>query len=201
MCSVCITNASLVDGEQVLAENLPNRNALLEQHVDAYPQEKEPLQDTATDIQRTRRQPTGKDFNPIGHVALEIHDPNQDAALGLPPNTVWVHQLYISSALRGGGYGVATMAKAEAIAAQEPMKGKWAALDTLARQVRTKAGDAGPIDVKTGSIMPIISKEEWYARQGYETYKQGPGYSYQTQDGHSIQLHVSYMKKKIEGGV
>ena len=43
------------------------------------------------------------------------------------------------------------------------------------------------------------SKEEWYARQGYETYRQGPGYTYQAPDGRNIQLRVSYMKKRIGG--
>ncbi|KAI1133601.1 hypothetical protein F5Y10DRAFT_228155 [Nemania abortiva] len=185
----------------VLAENIPDRNALLEQYIAANPKETEPLQDTATEIRLAQRQPTGRDFMPIGHVALDVHDVKHDAKLGLPPNTVWVHQLYISSALQGGGYGVATMAKVEATAAQEPMKAKWMALDTLAKEVQKEAGDISSIDVGNGNIMPITSKEEWYARQGYQTYKQGPGYTYQAPDGHSIQLHVSYMKKRIDGGV
>ncbi|KAI0106286.1 hypothetical protein GGR51DRAFT_178772 [Nemania sp. FL0031] len=185
----------------VLAENVPDRKTSLERYVAAHPKETEPLQDTATEIRLTRREPTGRDFMPVGHVALDVHDAEQDAKLGLPPNAVWVHQLYISSALQGGGYGVATMAQVEAVAAQEPMKGQWMALDTLAKEVQKETSDVGPIDVGNGSAMPITSKEEWYARQGYQTYEQGPGYTYQTADGHSIQLRVSYMKKKIGGGV
>lgn len=167
-----------------------------------------------------RCQPTGRDFIPIGHVALDIHDAEEDAKLGLPPGTVWVHQLYISSTLRGGGYGVATMTKVEAIAAQEPMEGKWMALDTLTKEVQKEVGDVSSIDVGMGSIIPVVSdicnkyksetiltaseqtsKEEWYARQGYQTYKQGPGYIYQTPEGHNIQLRVSYMKKRIDGAI
>lgn len=48
------------------------------------------------------------------------------------------------------------------------------------------------------SAFEQTSKEEWYARQGYETYKQGPGYVYQSPEGHSVQLRVSYMKKRID---
>ncbi|KAI1179419.1 hypothetical protein F4777DRAFT_534225 [Nemania sp. FL0916] len=183
-----------------LSESVPDREALLEQYIAAHSQETKPLQDTAKEIQLMRREPTSKDFIPVGHVALEIHDAKEDASLGLPSNAIWVHQLYISSALRGGGYGVATMAKVEAIAAQEPMNGKWMALDTLAKEVPKEVGDVDSIDVGRGSIIPITSKEEWYSRQGYQTYKQGPGYTYQAPDGHRTQLRVSYMKKRIDGG-
>ncbi|KAI0815814.1 hypothetical protein GGR55DRAFT_686553 [Xylaria sp. FL0064] len=183
----------------VLAEHVPNRNTLLAQHVAAHPNEAEPLRDTAAEVRLKRRQPTGRDFTPIGHVALEVHDAEEDAKLGLPPATVWVHQLFISSALQGGGYGVATMAQVESVAAQEPMNGKWMALDTLAKEVQKEAGDATSIDIGIRNVIPVTSKEEWYARQGYETYRQGPGYTYQTPDKRSIQLRVSYMKKRING--
>lgn len=94
---------------------------------------------------------------PIGHVALAIHDAEEDATLGLPPDTVWAHQLFISGALQGGGYGVATMAEVEAIAAQEPWSGKWMALDTLAKDVQRETGDITPIGVDKGHIVPVVS--------------------------------------------
>ncbi|KAK5628528.1 hypothetical protein RRF57_004243 [Xylaria bambusicola] len=175
----------------VLAEDVPNRNTLLAQHIATQPKEAEPLRDTAKEIRLAKREPTGRAFLPVGHVALDVHDPEEDARLGLPSGTVWVHQLFISSALQGGGYGVATMARVESIAAQEPMNGKWMALDTLAKEVA--------IDMGMENIVPVTSKEEWYARQGYETYWQGPGYTYQAPDGCNIQLRVSYMKKRIDG--
>ncbi|KAI3332127.1 hypothetical protein HD806DRAFT_518932 [Xylariaceae sp. AK1471] len=185
----------------VLSEDLPNRNTLLEQHIAAHPNETKPLQDTATEVRLARRQSTGRDFMPIGHVALDIHDAEKDTKLGLPPGTVWVHQLFISSTLQGGGYGVATMAKVEAMAAQQPMNAKWMALDTLAKGVQQEACNITSIDVGNGNIVPVTSKEEWYARQGYKTYKVGAGYTYHSPDGHSIQLKVSYMKKRIDGEV
>ncbi|KAI8633407.1 hypothetical protein F5Y19DRAFT_299045 [Xylariaceae sp. FL1651] len=182
----------------VLSRDLPDRNTLLEQHIRAYPNEAKPLRDTATEIRLVPRQPSGTEFIPIGHVALDIHDAEEDAKLGLPsPGTAWVHQLFISNALQGGGYGVATMAKIEAVAAQEPMNATMMALDTLAKEVQKEAGNIQSIDVGMGNVIPVTSKEEWYARQGYQVYKQGPGYTYRTSDGRSIQLTVSYMKKEI----
>ncbi|KAI0489892.1 hypothetical protein F4859DRAFT_171006 [Xylaria cf. heliscus] len=183
----------------VLAEDLPDRNALLERHVASHPKGKESLRDTAIKIRHAQRQPTGREFRPIGHVALDVHDPEEDAKLGLPPGTVWVHQLYISSALQGGGYGAATMAKIEIIATQEPFCAAWMALDTMAKEVKKETGDG--TDVGTDSITPVTSKEEWYAHLGYQTYNQGPGYTYQTPDGKSIQLRVSYMKKRVSSSM
>ena len=94
-------------------------------------------------------------------MALDVHDVEEDAKLGLPPGTVWVHQLFISSALQGGGYGVATMAQVESIAAQEPMNAKWMALDTLAKEVQKEAGDQASIDVAMKNIVPVVSKMTW----------------------------------------
>ncbi|KAJ3560753.1 hypothetical protein NPX13_g9198 [Xylaria arbuscula] len=156
-----------------------------------YWAEAELLRDTAREIRLAKREPTDRNFLPIGHVALDIHAVEEDAKLGLSPGTVWVHQLFISSVLQGGGYGVATMAQVESIAAQEPMNAKWMALDTLAKEVQKDAG------VGMENLIPVTSKEEWYARQGYDTYRQGPGYTYQAPDGRNIQLRVSYMKKRI----
>ncbi|KAI1816502.1 hypothetical protein GGS20DRAFT_537892 [Poronia punctata] len=190
----------------VLSDEIPNRDKLLEQHFATHPNGKGHLRDTATHVwfverqdrtERRNREATGRYFIPIGHVALEIHTAEEDAKSGLPPDTIWVHQLFISSALQGGGYGVAAMAHVEAIAARE---GKmWMALDTRAKDTQEKTADGALDDVKRGDIVPVTSKEEWYARQGYQTYKQGPGYTYQTADGASIQLNVSYMKKRIGG--
>ncbi|TGJ82331.1 hypothetical protein E0Z10_g6427 [Xylaria hypoxylon] len=165
----------------VLAKDVPNRNTLLAQHVAAHPkvhktpqvswsifaqvlQETEPLRDTAAEIRLAPRQPTGKNFMPVGHVALDVHDAKEDVKLGLPPGTVWVHQLYISSALQGGGYGVATMAKVESIAAQEPMNGKWMALDTLAKEVHKEVGDVASIDVGRGNIIPVVTEGDSESR-------------------------------------
>ncbi|KAI0915028.1 hypothetical protein F4823DRAFT_557478 [Ustulina deusta] len=146
----------------VLAEDVPNRNTLLVQHIAVHPKETEPLRDTATKIRLAQRQPTGRDFIPVGHVALDIHDSEEDGKLGLPPGTVWVHQLFISSAIQGGGYGVATMAQVESIAAQEPINGKWMALDTLAKEVQKEAGDVTSIDVGMGNIIPVTNAASSY---------------------------------------
>ncbi|KAI1324008.1 hypothetical protein F5Y16DRAFT_412275 [Xylariaceae sp. FL0255] len=178
----------------VLAKDVGDREELLGGHIRENPKEAAPLRDTATEIRLIPRQPTGVEFTPIGHVALAIHSAEEDGELGLPsPGTVWVHQLFISSVLQGGGYGAATMAQVEAVATREPMNATTMALDTLAKVVETESGD---ISLQDAGVL-VTSKEDWYSRLGYRTYKLGPGYNYPTENGKHIQLKVAYMRKDI----
>lgn len=55
------------------------------------------MKDTAAQVRLVPRQPTMVEFIPIGHVAVDIHEPEEDMKLGLPATgTVWIHQLYVS---------------------------------------------------------------------------------------------------------
>ena len=81
------------------------------------------------------REPTGARFTPIGHIALEIHTPEEDEKFDLPgEGVVWVHQLYISYALQKGGFGMAAMAQVEMLAVRQPMNAKILALDTMSEK-------------------------------------------------------------------
>ncbi|KAI0598328.1 hypothetical protein F4775DRAFT_556360 [Biscogniauxia sp. FL1348] len=182
----------------LFSDMLPEREELERKHIGTYPKESTPLEDTASEVRLVSRQPTSKRFIPIGHVALDIHDAGSDAQLGLPsPGTVWVHQLYISYALQGGGYGTAVMSKVEALAAQEPMNATTIALDTMAKGMDLSPEHVEILERELKSPIARISKEEWYERQEYETYKRGSGYVYRSQKGHPIPLTVAYMKKTI----
>jgi hypothetical protein len=54
------------------------------------------------------------------------------------------------------------MAKVEAIAAREPMNGKWMALDTLAKEVQKEAGDVAPVNMGMCSIVPVVSLTRFF---------------------------------------
>ncbi|KAI1503974.1 hypothetical protein F5X99DRAFT_374043 [Biscogniauxia marginata] len=182
----------------IFSDTLTDRGELEQKHAVAYPKESTPLRDTASEVRLVSRQPTGREFIPIGHVALDIHDAEEDTKLGLPsPGTVWVHQLYISYALQGGGYGTGAMSKVEALAAQEPMNATVLALDTMAKGMDLSPEHAEVLEKELKSPISKISKEEWYERQEYKTYKRGAGYVYRSQMGHQIPLTVAYMKKMI----
>ena len=94
------------------------------------------LTDTANELRLVSRVPSGKHFTPIGHIALDIHQPDEDEELGLPRSgVVWVHNLYISYALQRGGFGVAAMSKAEQLATLEPLKASIMVLDTVTKEI------------------------------------------------------------------
>lgn len=129
--------------------------------------EASPLRDTAAEIRLVPRQPTMVEFIPIGHVALDVHEPDEDIKLGLPATgTVWVHQLYISRALHGGGFGAGAMSKIETLATRSPMNAKIVALDTLSKEMQTEPeirdllygeGRIPPPVVSRGSIVRSCS--------------------------------------------
>ncbi|KAI1405293.1 hypothetical protein F4819DRAFT_482809 [Hypoxylon fuscum] len=182
----------------LLSDAVPEKGKLIEKHIEAYPKESTPLRDTAAEVRLVPRQPTEAEFVPIGHVAVDIHEPEEDTKLGLPATgTVWIHQLYVSRALHLGGFGAGTMSKIEALAAQSPMNAKLVALDTLSKEMQTDP-DKRDILYREGLHVPTISNEEWYIRQGYEVFKrESDGYTWKTEEGISMSLTLAYMKKSI----
>ena len=93
------------------------------------------LEDTAQEVRLAPREPTGRRFIPIGHIALEIHSAGQDAKFDLPAEgVVWIHQVYISYALQQGGFGVAAMTQVEMLAAKEPLNARLLVLETMAEE-------------------------------------------------------------------
>ncbi|KAK7754052.1 hypothetical protein SLS62_003898 [Diatrype stigma] len=152
--------------EQALTEAVPGRKELLETHIKAYPQEAASIEDTAREVRLAPRQPTGKRFTPIGHVALDIHDPDEDEKLGLPREGVaWLHQLYVSYALQGKGYGAAAMSQVEALAVNKPLNAKLLALDTIAKEsqmdpVARKDFQARGVAMPTVSLMKLSPAHE-----------------------------------------
>ncbi|KAI1083397.1 hypothetical protein F5B20DRAFT_403858 [Whalleya microplaca] len=183
----------------VFSDAFPDKEKLIEKHVTAYPKETSSLRDTAVEVRLVQRQPTMKEFLPIGHVALDIHKPEEDAKFGLPtPGTVWMHQLYVSYTLQGGGFGAGTMSKIETLAAQEPMKATTMALDTLSKEVQNDPQNHKTMYIENGLPPPVVSKEEWYAKQGYEAFKrEDVGYTWTPREGISIPLRIVYMRKSL----
>ncbi|KAI5868441.1 hypothetical protein GGS23DRAFT_30907 [Durotheca rogersii] len=172
----------------VLSDALPDRERVVQKFVKASPRESASLRDTAAEVRLVPRQPTMRGFNPIGHVALDIHTPKEDMELGLPAvGTVWIHQLYISHTLQGGGFGVGTMSKIEALAAAEPINAHLAALDTVSREVHMDPEKRTVLYGEGRLPPPRVSTEEWYIRLGYEPFRRkAGGYIWASKDGADI---------------
>ncbi|KAI1763660.1 hypothetical protein GGR53DRAFT_497035 [Hypoxylon sp. FL1150] len=185
----------------LLSDAVPDREKLLEKHIETYPKEAAPLRDTAAEIRLVPRQPTNAEFVPIGHVAVDIHEPEEDAKLELPPTgTVWIHQLYISRALHRGGFGAGTMAKIETLATQTPMNAKIMALDTISKEMQTVPAFRDVLYGKgEGRIpLPAISNEDWYTGLGYTAFKREKNaFTSEPKQGLSVSIDIVYMKKAI----
>ena len=126
---------------KVLADSDPDRERKIEEHVAAYPNESEPLIDTATSLGGKPRVPStpAKTFIPVGHISLdtEYETPGfADSRDGL----YFITTFYISTALQGSGLGRAAMDVIENTAISEPLSAKTLALSTVAKDYDQKAG-------------------------------------------------------------
>ncbi|KAI1210955.1 uncharacterized protein F4807DRAFT_44407 [Annulohypoxylon truncatum] len=183
----------------VFSDTVPDREALIKKHIEAYPKESTPLRETAAEVRLVPRQPTMAEFTPIGHVAIAIHEPEEDVKLGLlPTGTVWIHGLYISRALHGGGFGAGTMSKTEEIASQSPMNAKIVALDTLSKETQTEP-ETREILYGNGRVPePKFPTEDWYVRLGYEVFRRGDHLFVTLANGNeSMPINVVYMRKLV----
>ncbi|KAI1102284.1 hypothetical protein F4804DRAFT_313593 [Jackrogersella minutella] len=183
----------------LLSDTVPDREVLIKKHTQAFPEESTPLRDTATNIRLVPRQPTMVDFIPIGHVAVDIHEPEEDVRLGLPPTgTVWIHGLYISRALHGGGFGAGTMSKIETLATQPPMNAQRVALDTMAKDMQTEPKTRDLLYRDEGVPAPAVPNEDWYIRRGYELFNRADNvYATLGKRGTMFPLSIVYMKKPV----
>lgn len=194
---------------QVLADSLPERTRLMDEHLRRYPnvsgplqisegirtrqlngpQEQEPLADTSTYMYTSTRNPTGREFIPVGHSGLEIIKLKDARDLDLPLSTVWIKHLYLSwyahrskpipsprtnlsaqRTLHSGGLGRSTMALTEHTATSPPLNATVVALDTIRREWQESDAFMKTMYDDRGMIRParFRSLEEWYLRQGYE---------------------------------
>ncbi|KAI1409578.1 hypothetical protein F5Y13DRAFT_88807 [Hypoxylon sp. FL1857] len=181
----------------LFSDALPDREKLIKQHIEAYPKESIPLRDTAAEIRLVPRQPTMAEFIPIGHVAVDVHTPEDDMKLGLPPTgTVWVHGLYISRALHGGGFGAGTMSKIETLVTESPMNAKIVALDTISKDLQTEPGKRDLLYYDGGIPVPRVASEDWYTSLGYELFKREENVFVSMAKG-GVEMPSKYLHLKI----
>jgi GNAT superfamily N-acetyltransferase len=113
------------DFSQVLEDSDPEADAKLLKHVTAYPQEKDPLVDSAISFggkSRTIPLPQ-RNFIPVGHICLG-HVSAEYIASGYASDDeglYWISTFYVSRALQGSGLGSATMDTVENVATAEPL--------------------------------------------------------------------------------
>ncbi|TGJ79495.1 hypothetical protein E0Z10_g9275 [Xylaria hypoxylon] len=124
-----------------LADSFPDREEFLQAHKDRFPDETNPLKDTAQSLNLVPREPSGADFVPVGHVALN-KGPTPDLeghVDGLLPEegVYWITSLFISPSIQRRGLGRNVMSHVESLVAtpnkdtqEAALSGTTIALDT-----------------------------------------------------------------------
>ncbi|CRK21332.1 hypothetical protein HYQ46_002128 [Verticillium longisporum] len=150
----------------VLQSHDPQAGEMIQLHKSAHPKQGDPLLDTCTTLRGLALQPSGKEFFPVGHIALDISYYEADGFnLNLPEgSTLWIKSLFISKALRSSGIGRAAMDKLEGMATSPPLSATTLMLDTLFKddQIRFQK--------------PKVANQDWYARRGYRLVHTEPGF-------------------------
>jgi hypothetical protein len=120
---------------QVLEDSYPEKDAQLLKHIEAYPQEQEPLVDSAISFGGKSRiiPPPQRTFTPVGHICLGRVSAHYETS-GFSKNEEGLYGIsnfYVSRALQGNGLGRAAMDTVENLAISEPLCPKTLALNAI----------------------------------------------------------------------
>lgn len=129
---VCISDILIF--LQVLADSDPEKHARLLKHTEAYPEEREPLVDSAIFYgAKPRIVPLPqRTFIPIGHICLgRITDYEARGFVKREEGLYWISNFYVSRALQGNGLGGAAMDTVENLAISEPLCAKSLGLNAI----------------------------------------------------------------------
>jgi len=182
----------------VLDDSDPEKDAKSLKHAEAYPQEQEPLVDSAISFGgKSRIIPSPqRTFTPVGHISLGRVSTEYETS-GFAKNEqglYWISNFYVSRALQGCGLGRAAMDTVENLAISEPLCAKTLALnainkDDLDREEKYKA---------LGLTIPPFSNQEWYERRGYQVYNNVEKlFSKVDSTGKTWYWNVVFLKKEI----
>ena len=91
------------------------------------------LIDTAASINAVPRQPSHKEFLPIGHISLDSkNEESKHIDLDIPTEGVfWIKSFFVRHSAQGKGIGRAAMDEVEAMAVKEPLWAKTLMLSTV----------------------------------------------------------------------
>ncbi|ESZ98758.1 hypothetical protein SBOR_0864 [Sclerotinia borealis F-4128] len=155
----------------VLSDSDPEKDAKVLKHTEMYPQESEPLVDSAPSFGgKPRDIPSPqRTFTPIGHICLGLPS-EKYLTLGYIPKTegfYWISNFYISRALQGTGLGKIAMDTVENLAISNPLYAKTLGLNAINKVDPEREEKYKVLDL----VIPPFSNQEWYERRGYQAYK------------------------------
>ncbi|ROV91663.1 hypothetical protein VMCG_09266 [Cytospora schulzeri] len=192
----------------VIREELADKEALISQHVAAYPK----ANTAPTHWQQPREAATDRSFIPIGHIALDLREA-QNKRLNITSSSsssssdndgggdgiVWVASLYISWALQRHGLGREVMRLAEDVAAHGPLQARWIVLDTMSREQQMEPALVQRVYLAQGNPAPVVPIQDWYEGQGYEAFaKEVGGYQWANPEtGETQDIDYIFLKKRL----
>lgn len=90
------------------------------------------------------------------------------------------------------------MQLAEATATQPPLNGQWIVLDTMSREQQMSVFASEAL-ISQGRLVPIVSNQDWYERQGYEVFAiEKAGYKWVLPTtGEVVDIDYLFLKKKL----
>lgn len=142
------------------------------------------MTDTAETLRAQPRTPSGRTFNPIGHISLDEDDPSV-ADLGLKlarEGAYWIKCLYVSTSIHGGGIGRQAMNKVETEATEPPLNAQFLILDTLHKAEFQREDFVAAYYGAAPKVIPQL----WYERRGYEVVGEAQDF-YKEKDRNGIQ--------------
>ncbi|KAJ5157665.1 Acyl-CoA N-acyltransferase [Penicillium canariense] len=156
----------------------------------------ETLRDTAESINGVPREPSQKEFLPVGHISLDSKNPGVEK-VGLDsssPGLFWVKTFFVSGAFQSKGVGRAAMDEVESIAAKQPLLATTLMLDVIPGEDQTREEFA----LATCGSIPKFTTEEWYLRRGYKPLKTVQNfYDVMDRNGKPWDMKTVFMKKDI----
>ncbi|KAI6359660.1 hypothetical protein MCOR25_006988 [Pyricularia grisea] len=191
----------------VLDDRLPEKDDLIKSHCGRYPNQANPIQDTAAQIWGHQRTPSKTSFIPIGHIGLGRLQPDIEYVVTMkevqpPPGptdvVTWIGPFYVSWVIQRLGIGNFAMTEIERLAASPPVNGTIVGLDAIAPDQALAPALLKTFYTHFGNPVPVISNHDWYLKQGYKPYHRKTAYPWtDIETGEVNMLDTVYMQKRL----
>ncbi|KAK9413359.1 hypothetical protein SUNI508_02558 [Seiridium unicorne] len=163
-----------------LTPSHPDTASRLQRHIEAYPNEATPLQDSCRLVLSRPRAPDDArlaHFLPIGHISLDAWTADPELRASASDGVYSVMSFYISGALQKGGLGAAALSSCERMAATE-YGAKKITLGTISNEECTPDNPRRIAMGTTKISKPTV--QDWYTGRGYKMYLRQPDAWFET---------------------
>lgn len=92
------------------------------------------------------------------------------------------------------------MQRAELVATQPPLNGRWIVLDTMSREQQMSGAFIKKVYLAQGRAAPTVATQDWYERQGYRVFSvEKAGYKWvNPETGEREDIDYLFLKKRLQ---